>query len=171
MSHRHLLETTPAWDVFDSNCPTRQVLDCIADKWTVLVIRRLADGTLRFAQLRRAVDGISEGSNEHLAGAGTRRHRHTPYLRQRSTESGILAHAAGALTLFPCRGDLFLGRGQHRASAGRAQNVRRHLGKRTKLSLYKHRFSILGLFDSDEPLPFSRLPHGQRSVVCKRSLN
>lgn len=60
MSHRHLLETTPAWSVFDSGCPTRQVLDCIADKWTVLIIRRLADGTLRFAQLRRAVDGISQ---------------------------------------------------------------------------------------------------------------
>ena len=62
MSDSHLLETTPipAWNVFDSNCPTRQVLDCIADKWTVLIIRRLADGTLRFAQLRRAVDGISQ---------------------------------------------------------------------------------------------------------------
>jgi DNA-binding HxlR family transcriptional regulator len=60
MSDSHLLETTPAWNVFDSNCPTRQVLDCIADKWTVLIIRRLAEGTLRFAQLRRAVDGISQ---------------------------------------------------------------------------------------------------------------
>jgi DNA-binding HxlR family transcriptional regulator len=60
MSDSHLLETTPAWSVFDSNCPTRQVLDCIADKWTVLIIRRLAEGTLRFAQLRRAVDGISQ---------------------------------------------------------------------------------------------------------------
>lgn len=60
MRYRHLLETTPTWNVFDSNCPTRQVLDCIADKWTVLIIRRLADGTLRFAQLRRAVDGISQ---------------------------------------------------------------------------------------------------------------
>lgn len=54
------METTPAWSVFDGGCPTRQVLDCIADKWTVLIIRRLADGTLRFAQLRRAVDGISQ---------------------------------------------------------------------------------------------------------------
>jgi DNA-binding HxlR family transcriptional regulator len=36
------------------------VLDCIADKWTVLIIRRLSDRTLRFAQLRRAVDGISQ---------------------------------------------------------------------------------------------------------------
>ena len=60
MIHRHLLETAPAWNVFNSACPTRQVLDCIADKWTVLIIRRLADGTLRFAQLQRAVDGISQ---------------------------------------------------------------------------------------------------------------
>jgi len=60
MSDTHLLETKPPWDVFDSHCPTRQVLDRIADKWTVLIIRRLSSGTLRFAQLRRAVDGISQ---------------------------------------------------------------------------------------------------------------
>jgi DNA-binding HxlR family transcriptional regulator len=60
MSDSILLETTHIWNVFDSHCPTRQVLDLIADKWTVLVIRRLADGTLRFAQLRRSVDGISQ---------------------------------------------------------------------------------------------------------------
>jgi DNA-binding HxlR family transcriptional regulator len=36
------------------------VLDRVADKWTVLIIRRLSNGTLRFAQLRRAVDGISQ---------------------------------------------------------------------------------------------------------------
>jgi DNA-binding HxlR family transcriptional regulator len=60
MSDSHLLETTPAWNVFDSHCPTRQVLDRIADKWTVLIIRSLSNGTLRFAQLRRTVDGISQ---------------------------------------------------------------------------------------------------------------
>jgi DNA-binding HxlR family transcriptional regulator len=60
MIDSHLLETTHPWNVFDQNCPTRQVLDCIADKWTVLIIRRLAEGTLRFAQLRRSVDGISQ---------------------------------------------------------------------------------------------------------------
>ena len=58
MSHTNLLETSPPWNVFDSHCPTRQVLDCIADKWTVLIIRRLSNGTLRFAQLRRDVDGM-----------------------------------------------------------------------------------------------------------------
>ncbi len=60
MSDTHLLETKYPWDVFNSHCPTRQVLDRIADKWTVLIIRRLSEGTLRFAQLRRAVDGISQ---------------------------------------------------------------------------------------------------------------
>jgi DNA-binding HxlR family transcriptional regulator len=59
MKDSHLLETVPARDVFDRNCPTRQVLDGIADKWTLLIIRGLSNGTLRFTQLRRSVDGIS----------------------------------------------------------------------------------------------------------------
>lgn len=60
MSLSYLEETTPRWDVFNSNCPTRQVLDRIADKWSVLIIRQLSNGTMRFAQLRRAIDGISQ---------------------------------------------------------------------------------------------------------------
>lgn len=60
MSDSYLQETTPRWDVFNSRCPTRQVLDRIADKWTVLVVRRLSGGTLRFAELRRSVGGISQ---------------------------------------------------------------------------------------------------------------
>lgn len=60
MNDSHLLETRFPWNVFDGKCPTRQVLDRIADKWTVLIIRRLSEGTLRFAQLRRSVDGISQ---------------------------------------------------------------------------------------------------------------
>jgi DNA-binding HxlR family transcriptional regulator len=60
VSASHLLETTPPWNVFDSHCPTRQVLDRIADKWTVLIVQSLSGDTLRFAQLRRTVDGISQ---------------------------------------------------------------------------------------------------------------
>jgi DNA-binding HxlR family transcriptional regulator len=56
----NLKETNPPWDVFDSLCPTRQVLNRIADKWSALIIRRLSDGTLRFSQLRRAISGISQ---------------------------------------------------------------------------------------------------------------
>jgi len=53
---------TPAkpWNVYDPDCPTRRVLDRIADKWTVLVVGVLAEGTLRFGQLRREVTGISQ---------------------------------------------------------------------------------------------------------------
>ncbi|WP_321471648.1 helix-turn-helix domain-containing protein [uncultured Paludibaculum sp.] len=60
MSDSYFLETKYPWDVFSRQCPTRQVLDRIADKWSVLILLRLSEGTLRFAQLRRAVDGISQ---------------------------------------------------------------------------------------------------------------
>ncbi|MFZ6181690.1 winged helix-turn-helix transcriptional regulator [Nannocystis pusilla] len=37
-----------------------QVLACIGDKWTILVIRMLSAGPLRFSELRRAVGSISQ---------------------------------------------------------------------------------------------------------------
>ncbi len=47
---------SPFYDV----CPSRQLLDLIADKWTVLVIRAIADGHTRSSLLRRRVAGISQ---------------------------------------------------------------------------------------------------------------
>jgi len=47
-------------NVLSAQCPTRAVLDLIADKWTVLVIHVLADGTHRFGELQRTVGGISQ---------------------------------------------------------------------------------------------------------------
>ena len=38
----------------------RDVLDCIADKWTLVVLDELSDRTLRFSALQRAVGGISQ---------------------------------------------------------------------------------------------------------------
>lgn len=46
-------------DVFDAHCPTRQVLDRIADRWTALIVGRLATGTQRFSELKRDVGGVS----------------------------------------------------------------------------------------------------------------
>ena len=46
--------------VYDRSCPSHAVIDHLADKWAVLIIGRLANGTMRFAELRRAVDGISQ---------------------------------------------------------------------------------------------------------------
>jgi DNA-binding HxlR family transcriptional regulator len=36
------------------------VLDRIADKWTALIIQVLANGTQRYAELRRTIGGISQ---------------------------------------------------------------------------------------------------------------
>lgn len=42
-------------------CPAvREALDRVGDKWSVLVLVLLADGTKRFSELRRAIDGISQ---------------------------------------------------------------------------------------------------------------
>jgi DNA-binding HxlR family transcriptional regulator len=54
------METKPQWNMMSAACPTRQVLDRIADKWTMLVIVALQDGTLRFSELRRGIEGISQ---------------------------------------------------------------------------------------------------------------
>ncbi|WP_137389535.1 winged helix-turn-helix transcriptional regulator [Rhodoligotrophos defluvii] len=47
------------WDVREG-CEVRQILDRIADKWSLLVIALLDQRTLRFAELRRSIDGISK---------------------------------------------------------------------------------------------------------------
>jgi DNA-binding HxlR family transcriptional regulator len=47
-------------DVFDGKCPTRVVLDRVSDKWAVLILILLAAGPLRFNELRRRIDGISQ---------------------------------------------------------------------------------------------------------------
>ncbi|MFD7662037.1 winged helix-turn-helix transcriptional regulator [Streptomyces sp. NPDC059788] len=47
------------WDVREG-CEVRQILDRVADKWSLLVIALLDRRTLRFTELRREVDGISQ---------------------------------------------------------------------------------------------------------------
>jgi DNA-binding HxlR family transcriptional regulator len=43
-----------------STCRGRDVLDRVGDKWSLHVLTVLDDQTLRFGQLRRAIDGISQ---------------------------------------------------------------------------------------------------------------
>jgi DNA-binding HxlR family transcriptional regulator len=47
------------WDPRE-DCEVRQILDRVADKWSLLVIALLDRRTLRFSELRRAIDGISQ---------------------------------------------------------------------------------------------------------------
>jgi len=46
-------------NVLDPNCPSRVVLDRIAEKWTGLVILALDGKTLRFGELRERIGGVA----------------------------------------------------------------------------------------------------------------
>ncbi|RNL60579.1 transcriptional regulator [Nocardioides marmoriginsengisoli] len=46
-------------DAFAKDCASRVVLDRIGDRWTVLVVGALADGRLRFSELRTRIEGIT----------------------------------------------------------------------------------------------------------------
>ena len=43
----------------DTDCPVCACAEIISGKWTLLVIRDLADGNRRFCELERSLDGIS----------------------------------------------------------------------------------------------------------------
>jgi DNA-binding HxlR family transcriptional regulator len=46
--------------LYTSECPTREALDRIANKWTTLVFGLLEDGPQRFSDLRRGIGGITQ---------------------------------------------------------------------------------------------------------------
>ena len=46
--------------VFEAGCPSRTVLDHVTSKWGVLILVSLANGPLRWSELRRRAEGISE---------------------------------------------------------------------------------------------------------------
>ncbi|MFD6393026.1 winged helix-turn-helix transcriptional regulator [Nocardia sp. NPDC060259] len=49
-------------EAFLRDCPARQLLSVLADKWVLLVLGalRAADGPVRFNELRRRLDGITQ---------------------------------------------------------------------------------------------------------------
>lgn len=54
------VEPEPPIGPYHAGCPTRRILDRIGDRWTVLVIGALGDGSVRFSGLRRRIEGISQ---------------------------------------------------------------------------------------------------------------
>lgn len=46
----------------DGKCcgPIRETLSRVGDKWSLLIIRTLSDAPLRFNELRRRIDGVSQ---------------------------------------------------------------------------------------------------------------
>lgn len=55
-----MVRTPPKLNICDADCPSRQVLDLIADKWTAIIIYRLAQNTKRYSELQREINGISQ---------------------------------------------------------------------------------------------------------------
>lgn len=47
-------------DVYAANCPTRKLLDRIADKWSTLILMLLSHEDLRFNALKRRIEGVSQ---------------------------------------------------------------------------------------------------------------
>jgi DNA-binding HxlR family transcriptional regulator len=47
-------------DVFLPNCPARSVLTLLPEKWSMLILHALSEGTQRTGALRRRIGGISE---------------------------------------------------------------------------------------------------------------
>jgi DNA-binding HxlR family transcriptional regulator len=43
-----------------SSCRVREVLDLVADKWSLYVVGYLGDGPRRFTELKRGIEGISQ---------------------------------------------------------------------------------------------------------------
>ena len=47
-------------EVFSAACPSREILNHVTSRWGVLVLVALMEGTRRFSELRRKIDGVSE---------------------------------------------------------------------------------------------------------------
>jgi DNA-binding HxlR family transcriptional regulator len=45
--------------ISNSRCPVCRTAEIVSGKWTLLVIRDLADGSKRFCELERSLEGIS----------------------------------------------------------------------------------------------------------------
>jgi DNA-binding HxlR family transcriptional regulator len=54
------MTTTGSRPQQDDACRTRVVLDMVGDKWSLLVVRNLRQGSRRFTELKRDIDGISQ---------------------------------------------------------------------------------------------------------------
>src|SRR3954469_6032255 len=50
---------TTLFEVMENCCPVSATAEILAGKWTILLIRDLADGRSRFCELERSLDGIS----------------------------------------------------------------------------------------------------------------
>lgn len=49
-----------AYNAMDANCPTRQLVDVLSDKWVCLVFCSLLRGPARHSEIARQISGVSQ---------------------------------------------------------------------------------------------------------------
>ncbi|MFB7865882.1 MULTISPECIES: winged helix-turn-helix transcriptional regulator [unclassified Streptomyces] len=54
------VDACDAFDVFAKSCPSRGTLEHVTGRWGSLTLGALHEGSFRFNELRRRVDGVSE---------------------------------------------------------------------------------------------------------------
>lgn len=60
MNENLILKNYQRGNVLASLCPSRKILEHLTSRWGVLVMLVLHEKTLRFSEIRRKIDGISE---------------------------------------------------------------------------------------------------------------
>ena len=53
------LERVAKMDLFDTNCAGHQMLEHIANKWTILIVYALTQGKKRYSELKQQIVGVS----------------------------------------------------------------------------------------------------------------
>ena len=108
------------YDVFLAQCPSRQLLDRLSDKWVCLVLCALEDEPQRYSQLARTIAGVSQKMLTQTLRALER-----DGLVDRTVTATVPvtvtydAHCTGPVTAGGHRRPHGLGRGAHGRRAGR----------------------------------------------------
>ena len=82
-------------NAYSADCPTRQILDRVGDKWAVLILLLVRDEPMRFNALRRAIEGISQKMLSQVLKSLERDGLiRTTRDRDRAGHGGVFDHAA-----------------------------------------------------------------------------
>lgn len=81
------------YDVYHQQCPSRQVLEIISNKWVILIIQLLAEKKHRFGELKQAIGGISAKVLSHLL-----KNLESYHLVVREEMPGLVLHVEYSLT-------------------------------------------------------------------------
>ena len=49
-----------AAEIFRADCPSRTILDQIADKWSMLILAAICDEPRRFNEIKRTLEGVTQ---------------------------------------------------------------------------------------------------------------